>query len=206
MALLDNYNVDLISDYAVTYQDLSSEIGRKNYLTSTEMADLYLSETNQSIAPQVMGRVINVLVRNGVLAFHSTEHGFYYTKVGDKPLTKLERFMKGEEIEDRVFPRSYVMETIGKCQICGCSSNFTRLEGHHIKPWAKGGKTIKSNCLVVCPSCHDMIEDYYIDSEEKLNSKLPELRKLAYFRMLEMYEELQKEMQLKGFQPLHQVA
>ena len=39
-----------------------------------------------------------------------------------------------------------------KCVLCG---GIEGLEPHHITPLSKGGKTVMSNLLTMCKTCHD---------------------------------------------------
>lgn len=41
-----------------------------------------------------------------------------------------------------------------KCADCKQVFALSKLIAHHIVPWAKGGKTIESNCAMLCESCH----------------------------------------------------
>ena len=40
------------------------------------------------------------------------------------------------------------------CPICGEHFDFDEMEGDHIIPWSKGGKTISDNCQMLCRNCN----------------------------------------------------
>ena len=42
----------------------------------------------------------------------------------------------------------------GVCPICGEHFDFDEMEGDHIIPWSKGGKTISDNCQMLCRNCN----------------------------------------------------
>lgn len=41
-----------------------------------------------------------------------------------------------------------------KCAGCGKEFEFDELQGDHIVPWSKGGKTIPENCQMLCGDCN----------------------------------------------------
>ena len=42
----------------------------------------------------------------------------------------------------------------GKCAICGQAKDFKDMHADHIKPWSKGGKTVRENCQMLCTPCN----------------------------------------------------
>lgn len=42
----------------------------------------------------------------------------------------------------------------GICPICGEHFDFDEMEGDHIIPWSKRGKTISDNCQMLCRNCN----------------------------------------------------
>lgn len=47
----------------------------------------------------------------------------------------------------------------GVCPKCGDSYQFVEMEGDHIIPWSKGGKTIATNCQMLCRTCNRLKSD-----------------------------------------------
>ena len=41
-----------------------------------------------------------------------------------------------------------------KCAICGKECELSDMDADHITPWSKGGKTIDSNCQMLCKECN----------------------------------------------------
>ncbi|MGM9844347.1 MAG: HNH endonuclease family protein [Muribaculaceae bacterium] len=55
----------------------------------------------------------------------------------------------GDDIKEAVYA-----EQDGICPICGEHFELSQMEADHIKPWSKGGKTIKENCQMLCMLCN----------------------------------------------------
>lgn len=49
----------------------------------------------------------------------------------------------------------------GICPICKEHFEFTEMEGDHIKPWSKGGRTVPENCQMLCRDCNGKKTDKY---------------------------------------------
>ena len=64
----------------------------------------------------------------------------------------IERFVNNQ------FPESTALERYEeqghKCMICNDLFDFSDMEADHIKPWSKGGKTVKENCQMLCRKCN----------------------------------------------------
>jgi 5-methylcytosine-specific restriction endonuclease McrA len=42
----------------------------------------------------------------------------------------------------------------GICPKCGNHFEITEMQGDHITPWSKGGKTVAENCQMLCDDCN----------------------------------------------------
>ena len=42
----------------------------------------------------------------------------------------------------------------GLCPRCGEKFDLKEMQADHIKPWSKGGDTVKSNCQMLCHRCN----------------------------------------------------
>lgn len=49
----------------------------------------------------------------------------------------------------------------GICPICKMHFDFEEMEGDHIKPWSKGGRTIPENCQMLFRDCNSKKTDKY---------------------------------------------
>jgi len=49
----------------------------------------------------------------------------------------------------------------GVCPVCGEKFEYKEMEGDHIKPWSKGGRTELENCQMLCKSCNGKKSNKY---------------------------------------------
>ena len=45
--------------------------------------------------------------------------------------------------------------------VSGIPKEYDEMEGDHILPWSKGGKTIGENCQMLCKPCNGKKSDKY---------------------------------------------
>lgn len=64
-------------------------------------------------------------------------------------LTRDEKHLGIRAFSDSVKQKVYEKQN-GKCVICKLPFNISQMEGDHITPWHEGGKTIESNCQMLC--------------------------------------------------------
>lgn len=55
----------------------------------------------------------------------------------------------GDDVKEAVYA-----EQEGICPICGQHFELSEMEADHIKPWSRGGKTIRENCQMLCVMCN----------------------------------------------------
>ena len=94
----------------------------------------------------------------------------------DELETKIEKLMKDPDVTNKkgIYPyvlsgdektlsirtfddntkREVYEEQKGVCPKCGETFEYEDMEGDHITPWSKGGKTIKENCQMLCKGCN----------------------------------------------------
>ena len=65
----------------------------------------------------------------------------------------------------RVFPERDKLDAYsrqaGICLVCHKHFEYKDMEGDHIKPWSKGGKTVPENCQMLCKDCNGKKTDKY---------------------------------------------
>ena len=64
-------------------------------------------------------------------------------------LTRDERHLSIRAFSDGMKQKAYELQK-GKCTICKQPFKLSGMEGDHIIPWSRGGKTIQENCQVIC--------------------------------------------------------
>ena len=78
----------------------------------------------------------------------SKKAGIYeYLLSGDEKYLSLREFRDNEK-------RTKYEEQHGICPVCKESFDFEDMQGDHIIPWSKGGKTELSNCQMLCHKCN----------------------------------------------------
>ena len=68
-------------------------------------------------------------------------------------LTGDEKFLQLRAFDKRTKEKIYKQQG-GKCAHCGKKFDFGQMEGDHIIPWSRGGKTIPENCQMLCKRCN----------------------------------------------------
>ncbi|MCY3726651.1 MAG: DUF262 domain-containing protein [Rhodobacteraceae bacterium] len=68
-------------------------------------------------------------------------------------LTREEKHLSIRKFSDAMKLEAYERQK-GKCKRCKKPYNISEMEGDHIDPWSKGGKTIADNCQMLCEKCN----------------------------------------------------
>ena len=64
-------------------------------------------------------------------------------------LTRNEKYISIRTFSEQLKRRTYERQK-GVCKICNEHFELSEMEADHIKPWSKGGRTIESNCQMLC--------------------------------------------------------
>lgn len=95
--------------------------------------------------PDELEEIIEALYANEDV---TKQKGIYYY-VFDEDETHLSIRKFPEAVRNRVYTKQR-----GVCPICGEHFSLSKMEADHIIPWSKGGRTIESNCQMLCKSCN----------------------------------------------------
>lgn len=68
-------------------------------------------------------------------------------------LTGEEKYLNIRQFDSDVALSAYHAQG-GKCAICGQAKDFKDMHADHIKPWSRGGKTVRENCQMLCTPCN----------------------------------------------------
>jgi len=68
-------------------------------------------------------------------------------------LTHDERYLNIREFSERQKFSAYEKQN-GFCVKCMKHFDFSQMQGDHIVPWSKGGKTNDENCQMLCQRCN----------------------------------------------------
>ena len=88
--------------------------------------------------------------------------------------------------------------TIGKCPICSKDADSS----HHIKPLADGGDDCQRNKVLLCRSCHNLIEQIYGETGMMFCPALVQIIQIKYdFPLTHQFKRVCHRKILKGSQP-----
>ena len=72
---------------------------------------------------------------------------------------------RGEKLNLRSFDdedkRAAYERQKGICPVCGKHFEYGEMEGDHIVPWSKGGKTVPENLQMLCRRCNTPKSDKF---------------------------------------------
>ena len=68
-------------------------------------------------------------------------------------LTGQQKYLSIRSFTDKMKRESYERQK-GKCKRCKQQFDISEMEADHITPWVEGGKTIATNCQMLCRDCN----------------------------------------------------
>lgn len=106
---------------------------------------LYYDHKNESFDPAALEeRIKELMVDDDVT---SNKGIYYYLLTGDEKYLSIRQFSDSQK-------RSAYERQQGVCPICKKHFDIDQMEGDHIDPWHSGGRTIESNCQMLCKPCN----------------------------------------------------
>ena len=104
-------------------------------------------------------------IEKAVKALHEDEEVQKHKGIYEYLLSKDYDPFAGRLLNLRAFDKREKMAAYsrqdGVCPICKEKFKFEEMEGDHIKPWSKGGRTTPENCQMLCKSCNAKKTDQY---------------------------------------------
>ena len=118
---------------------------RPEMMDGTEWGFLYNKYKNEKFDAKKIEKRTKKLVED----YDVTKNKGIYTYIltGEEKHLSIRTFSRNEK------QKAYEKQK-GKCNHCTEEFEFSEMEGDHIKPWSKGGKTIPENCQILCKECN----------------------------------------------------
>lgn len=118
---------------------------RKRILVNQDWGKWYELKKDEIIDTKALDKEIERLIKDSEIQKKSGIVPYLFT--GDERYLSLRVF--SDDIKEEVYA-----EQEGICPKCGLYFDYRDMEGDHITPWSKGGKTIKENCQMLCVHCN----------------------------------------------------
>lgn len=107
---------------------------------------LYNQYHENDYDPAALEKEIVSLIDNEEVTNHK---GIYYYLFDRK-----DSHLSLREFDDKMKRKKYE-EQKGICPLCGQHYEFTEMQGDHIVPWSRGGKTVYENLQMLCRLCNN---------------------------------------------------
>lgn len=118
---------------------------RKSIMKGLDWSKLYEANKEKILDKEELDKQIALLLKDSEV---ENKKGIIpYVLSGDERLLGLRTF--GQDIIEAKYA-----EQEGICPICKQHFELSEMEADHIKPWSKGGKTVESNCQMLCIHCN----------------------------------------------------
>jgi hypothetical protein len=131
-----------VLNWAITNFDLKHF---KKIMNGLDWALLYDRFSSETLDAEKLGKQISALMMDGEI---KKRNGIIpYVLTGD------ERYLDLRTFDDKTKLAAWERQH-HKCAICGNELDFEFMEGDHIIPWRKGGRTVEENCQMLCLECN----------------------------------------------------
>ena len=110
---------------------------------------LFNKYRSHSFDPVVLEATYRKLLQDEEVQVKNNTKGFYYYLI-----TGQEKHLNLRSFDFKQKETAFTNQN-GVCNICNKTFTFDEMEADHIIPWSKGGKTIQSNCQVLCKVCNN---------------------------------------------------
>ena len=114
-------------------------------MCNIEWGELYNSYKDMELNPDEITAKVKTLMADEDV--QNKQSIFKYVLDGKEKYLNLRQFRESEK-------RSIYEKQGGICPICGEHYEYEEMEGDHIVPWSKGGKTDISNLQMLCKKCN----------------------------------------------------
>jgi len=122
----------------------------RSVMKGIDWGTLYNKFKNKNLNPQTLEEKVSLLMLDDEV--ENKKGIYFYVLDGDEHHLNLRAF--SEKVKRETYEKQK-----GKCANPKCPNgdkefSFEEMEGDHIDPWSKGGKTIPENCQMLCKPCN----------------------------------------------------
>ena len=118
---------------------------RKNLLVNQDWAKWYELNKDKKFDTEALDDEIERLIKDSDVQKKNGIIPYLFT--GEEKYLSLRAF--SDDIKEEVYAKQE-----GICPKCGKHFDYNEMEGDHIEPWSKGGKTVIENCQMLCRACN----------------------------------------------------
>ena len=129
----------------------STFVGKRPHMTrGVNWGDLYDNYKDAKLDTGEIEKEIKELIEDDEV----TNQKGIYTYV----LTRETKHLSLRGFDRKTKQKTFELQN-GICPKCDVNFEYNEMEGDHIKPWSKGGKTILENCQMLCGPCNKRWSD-----------------------------------------------
>lgn len=134
------------------YQDIINWVKKlfpiyRKDIKSVDWGDLYNKYKDEKYNSKDLEQRYIELINDEEVEGKDTKGIYYYL------ITKEEKYLSLRTFNDKQKRISFENQK-GICPKCSKTFTIEQMEGDHILPWSKGGKTIQDNCQMLCKRCN----------------------------------------------------
>lgn len=114
-------------------------------MKKVDWGTLYNAHKDDTLDPAALEGEIDRLMKDGDVG---KKEGIYRYVLGEG-----EKWLSLRSFDDSTRQTVYAKQN-GVCPLCGKRYALEEMEADHVTPWSEGGKTVESNCQMLCRECN----------------------------------------------------
>jgi hypothetical protein len=120
-------------------------VNYRDEMKNVEWGNLFNKFKDTKLNPNKLEEEISKLMQDEDVTKKSGIYNYIFTKE--------EKWLNIRKFSDNIKRETYEKQN-GNCKNCKNHFSISQMESDHIDPWSKGGKTISSNCQLLCVECN----------------------------------------------------
>lgn len=136
----------------IRWIEITFPVKRPKLMKSVNWGELYNNFHNNSYNSDKLEELISKLLIQDESDVDNQVGIYHYVLSGDESKLNIRQFKDGAK-------RAAYERQKGLCAKCGKHFEYEEMEGDHIIPWSKGGRTKPENCQMLCRHCNRIKSD-----------------------------------------------